>query len=114
MLASALVAMADPAPLNASVSDPAALDARLRAVERLVGLFKLERMFHLAVTGCSLVMLLVSAGVLLYRNNADPATLTMLFGSSGLITYATGRLLRMWDQALALLAGEMSKNGGIK
>lgn len=87
------------------------LDARLRAVERLVALFKLERMFHLLVTGCSLVMLLTSAGVLLYRNNADAATLTMLFGSSGLITYATGRLLRMWDQALALLSGKTPEGG---
>jgi hypothetical protein len=88
-----------------------ALDARVRAVERMVALFQLERMFHLIVTGCSLVMLLTSAGVLLYRNNADPATLTMLFGSSGLITYATGRLLRMWDQALALLSGQTQKEG---
>ena len=87
------------------------LDARLRAVERLVALFKLERMFHLTVTGCSLFMLLTSAGVLLYRNNADAATLTMLFGSSGLITYATGRLLRMWDQALAMLSGTTPEGG---
>jgi hypothetical protein len=29
--------------------------------------------------------------------------LTGLFGSSGLIAYSIGRLLRMWDQALQAL-----------
>jgi hypothetical protein len=75
-------------------------------VERLTVLFRLERLVHLAVTSISLVMLLASAGLLLYRGQAGPAELTGLFGSSGLITYSAGRLLFMWNQALRLLAGE--------
>ncbi len=75
------------------------------AVERLTKLFQLERMVHLAVTSLSLVMLLTSAGVLLYKGKAGPAELTGLFGSSGLITYSAGRLLYMWNEALKLLAG---------
>jgi hypothetical protein len=79
---------------------------RMDAVERLTALFRLERMVHLGVTSVSLVLLLVCAGVLLVKEQAGPAELTGLLGSSGLITYSAGRLLFMWNQALRLLAGE--------
>lgn len=85
---------------------PDNLSARMDAVERLTKLFRLERMVHLAVTSISLLMLLLSAGVLMYKGKAGPAELAGLFGSSGLITYSAGRLLFMWNQALQLLAGE--------
>ena len=82
------------------------IQERLRAVERLTELFRLERMVHLGVTSVALLMLLSSAGVLIYKHEAGPTELTMLFGSSGLITYSASRLLHMWNQALRLLAGE--------
>jgi hypothetical protein len=82
------------------------LEERLAAVERLTQLFRLERMVHLGVTSIALIMLLASAGVLLYQGEAGATELTMLFGSSGLITYSAGRLLFMWNQALRLLAGQ--------
>ncbi len=86
---------------------PAAVDSslaeRLAAVERLIHLFRLERMVHLFVTSISLVMLLTSVALLLYRSGPDMVVLTGLFGSSGLIAYSVGRLLRMWDQALQVL-----------
>jgi len=85
---------------------PPDLRARMDAVERLTKLFKMERMVYLAVTSLSLAMLLLSAGLLIARGKAGAAELTGLFGSSGLITYTTGRLLYMWNQALRLLAGE--------
>src|SRR5262249_39408722 len=81
------------------------LAAKMDAVERLTRLFRLERLVHLGVTSVSLVMLLTSAGVLMFRGTAGPAELTGLFGSSGLITYSAGRLLFMWTQALRLLTG---------
>lgn len=76
----------------------------MEAVERLTRLFKLERMVHLGVTTISLIMLLSSAGVLMYERKASSVELTMLFGSSGLITYSASRLLVMWNQALSLIA----------
>jgi hypothetical protein len=82
------------------------LEERLAAVERLTQLFRLERMVHLGVTSIALIMLLASAGVLLYKREAGATELTMLFGSSGLISYSAGRLLFMWNQALRLLAGQ--------
>ena len=85
------------------------LKARMDAVERLTHLFKIERMVHLGVTSISLVMLLASAGVLLFKGKAGAAELAGLFGSSGLITYSAGRLLVMWNQALRLIAGETTR-----
>ena len=82
------------------------IQSRMDAVERLTRLFRLERIVHLSITSLSLALLLVSAGVLLYKGQAGPAELTGLFGSSGLITYSAGRLLFMWNQALRLLAGD--------
>ena len=86
-------------------------DQRIAAVQQLLALFKWERLTYLAVNGVALVMLLVAGGILIFRNNADGATLTMLFGSSGLITLSIGRLLRMWDQALQLI-NQAAKSDG--
>lgn len=89
--------------------DPKLLE-KLEAVERLTHLFRAERMVHLGVTSISLVMLLSSAGVLMLKGQAGAVELTMLFGSSGLITYAASRLLHMWNQALSIVAsGDASK-----
>jgi len=76
------------------------LRKRLEAVERLTKLFKTERMVYLITTMISLLMLVGSALSLMLRNQAGTVELTMLFGSSGLITYTTGRLLYMWNEAL--------------
>lgn len=82
------------------------MKARMDAVERLTNLFRLERMVYLAATALSLAILLTCAGVLLVQKKAGTSELTGLFGSSGLITYSTGRLLFMWNQALQVLAGQ--------
>lgn len=89
-----------------SLGDPT-LAERLQVVERLVQLFRMERIVHLLVTTISLAMLLTSAALLIYRSGAETGAhvtaLTGLFGASGLITYSANRLLRMWDQALHVL-----------
>jgi hypothetical protein len=79
------------------------LRLRLDAVERLTTLFRTERMVYLVTTIISLLMLVGSALSLMLRNQAGTAELTMLFGSSGLITYTAGRLLYMWNEALKRL-----------
>ena len=79
------------------------LDKRYLLVERLIKLFKFERMVHLAVTSVSLVILLVSITMMIIKKEASNVELSLMFGSSGLITYTGGRLLRMWDQALKII-----------
>lgn len=87
--------------LNENLAD------RLVVVERLTRIFRAERIVHLVVTTVSLVMLLTSAGSLIIKQQAGPVELTLMFGSSGLITYSASRLLHMWNQALSLVAGQM-------
>ncbi len=76
------------------------LQERLQVVERLTELFKFERYVYLGVTLTSLIVLLASGISLIIKDDSSAAVLTLLFGSSGLITYSTGRLLRMWNEAL--------------
>ena len=76
---------------------------RLNAVKSLTELFKIERMVYLGVTIVSLIMLIGSALSLMRSCKAGGVELSMLFGSSGLITYTAGRLLHMWTLALKCL-----------
>lgn len=80
------------------------LESRMDAVERLAKLFKPERIVYLIITTLSLGILLTSAAVLIVDKRADNIELTGLFGSSGLISYTTGRILKMWNQAFQLIA----------
>jgi len=82
---------------------PESIDKRMKVVEKLTKLFKFERMVYLGVTVISLIMLLVSGVSLIVRGQAGKAELSLLFGSSGLITYTAGRLLFMWNEALKRL-----------
>lgn len=95
-----------------AISDDNDFDEKLKAVERLVKLFRFERHVYLVITTVSLLMLLGSAGFLLLDGKTDRLeVMVALFGSSGLITYSLGRLLKMWDQALALLIGAKPEDG---
>lgn len=76
------------------------IDDRIEAVKKLTAIFKMERLVYLGITLVSLIMLLSSALSLMLKGSAGSAELTLLFGSSGLITYTAGRLLFMWNEAL--------------
>ena len=90
---------------------PDDIKARMEVVRELTELFRFERMVYLGVTILSLAMLVGSALSLMIKNQAGTAELTMLFGSSGLITYSTGRLLFMWNEALKRLMPSEQKEG---
>ena len=78
-------------------------DLRFRQLERLIQLFKPERMVHLAATSISLVILLFTAALVIKSGHGDYVTLGGFFGSTGVVGYSASRLLRMWDQSLKLL-----------
>lgn len=82
---------------------PDNIEQRMEVVEKLTRLFKVERMVYLGVTVISLIMLLGSGASLIIKGEAGTAELSLLFGSSGLITYTAGRLLFMWNEALRRL-----------
>lgn len=85
------------------------LDDKLNALERLTTLFRLERIVHLVVTTLSLALLFTSTIIQIYKGQAGRVELMLMFGASGLITYSTGRLLVMWNQALEVITGRRSK-----
>jgi hypothetical protein len=82
----------------------------LRSVKELLRLFYFERMAYLTVTLISVAVLLICAVILLFRGNAPASTIIGLFGSTGGITYSTGRLLRMWSDAIKLLEPELKQD----
>ena len=82
---------------------PDSIEKRMEVVEKLTKLFQFERMVYLGVTVISLIMLLASGVSLMIKGQAGKAELSLLFGSSGLITYTAGRLLFMWNEALKRL-----------
>lgn len=82
------------------------LNLRYAVVEKLVKLFRIERIVHLVVTGISLLILIGAILVMWINRQAGPAELSLMFGSSGLITYTGGRLLKMWDQALSVIVND--------
>jgi len=88
------------------------IDKRVRAVERLTRLFRAERFVYLSVTFLSLALLLTAAALMIREKQAGSVELTLMFGSSGLVTYTAGRLLSMWNQAMKLIvpAGEGKEN----
>jgi hypothetical protein len=83
----------------------------LDELAQLLRLFKWERVTYLCITVIAVAMLLTSAVFLILRNHPSLSTLTSLFGATGLITVSIGRLLRMWDQALALISSAASGGG---
>ena len=83
------------------------IEERLQAVERLTRLFRAERMAYLFATMLALSILFFNAYLMVKRGGeAQGTAYASMFGSAGMITVATGRLLHMWNQALRLIAGE--------
>lgn len=81
----------------------AQLEVRMKMVERMLVAFRPERMAYLvlSVIACS-VLLLASARLFV---TGDTTAAFAIFGSSGVLTLALGRVLHMWNQAWKLLAG---------
>ena len=88
--------------------DITTLDARLKAVERLVRVFRVERYVYLSVSIASFLMLCVFGIVQFVTTDASArnALFTLLFlPPSGALVYASGSFLKMWNQALQVLEG---------
>lgn len=85
------------------------VNAALRALEKLLNMFRFERMVYLGVTMLALIILLALACWLLLSEKEGSAALAMgMFGSSGLITFTTSRLLTMWNQAFELIRNALA------
>lgn len=87
---------------NISVSTPNS-NSLVSDLERIIKIFKPERIAYLIITSISAVVLLVSAIFNLIAKGSDPAVLTLLFGSTGLMGFTSSRLLSMYNDALKIL-----------
>lgn len=87
------------------------LDNAVRAIRELVAIFRTERMVYLAITIISLVFLIATAGWLIVNSKSQEDSIAVigLFTSSGGIMYSSGRLLKMWSEALELIQRSMEK-----
>ena len=85
------------------------LRERLEVVRELIGIFRFERIVYMSITVISFVALLASAVSILYRDKADIAQFSLLFGSAGAISYTCARLLRMWSDALQVILPVVGK-----
>lgn len=75
------------------------MERRLEVVKDLALLFRFERMVYLFVSVAALAVLFTMAIMLVSKQGPSKDAIA-LFAPSGVITYSTSRLLRMWQDAL--------------
>jgi len=75
----------------------------LDALERLLDLFKLERIVHLVVGIVAFLMLLYAIVLLFRSQDVTAPLLTSLFGSSGLIAISSARITYFFNKAFKLV-----------
>jgi hypothetical protein len=89
-----------------------AIDARLRAVERLVKIFAVERYIYLAISIASFLVLVAFAAYLFATSGLEGknSLFALLFvAPSGALVYVSGAFLKMWTQALQVLGGKVGE-----
>lgn len=82
-------------------------ERRLLIAKQLLDVFKFERMAYIVATLIAVTMLLIFGIVLLFSHESHESYAMALgmFGSSGVIGYSIGQLLRMWNQVLGIIFG---------
>jgi hypothetical protein len=86
------------------MTDPT-LGDRVAAIERITALFKWERQVYLVLTTASALVIIISGVYGIYKNGLDIPVATLMFGSTGVVTFSIGRLLTMWNRAIDIVAG---------
>jgi hypothetical protein len=81
------------------------LEHTVNAIKELVSLFKTERTVYLIIISLSLLILIGTAILLLSKADSHEKSVEIigLFLSSGGIVFSTGRLLKMWSDAMQLI-----------
>ena len=78
-------------------------DTKMQKVERLIALFKPERYAYLIISSLSCIALISFAIFLFGQENRDTHFIIGMFGSSGVIAVAMGRMLKMWNDVIKIL-----------
>jgi hypothetical protein len=95
----------DPSSKNMEASTRKALKDTLDALERLLNLFRVERVVHLIVGVIAMLMLFYVIGALLVKDisKLDTTLLVAIFGSSGLIAVSSARITYFFNKAFSLV-----------
>jgi|SRR6185503_7411324 hypothetical protein len=80
-----------------------ALTETLNALDRLLGLFRVERMLHLIIGVVGFILLVYAIVLLLNNKEVNTTLLVALFGSSGLITVSSARITYFFNKAFKLV-----------
>ncbi len=90
------------------------LDQTVKAIKELVALFQTERMVYLIITLISVLVLIGTAISLIIKSDSQENTIAImgLFGSTGGIVYSSGRLLKMWSEAMQLIQKVIEQKDG--
>lgn len=90
------------------------LEKTLNAIKELLKLFKSERTVYLIIILISVLVLEVTAIKLLFQSESQENTIAVmgLFCSTGGIVYSTGRLLKMWSEAMQLFQKVIEQQDG--
>jgi hypothetical protein len=85
----------------------ASLDNKIAAAKEMVRTFRLERIVYVVVGVLSFLTLL-GLGIYSYLyDKLDWASFSMLFLPTGVITFTTGRILKMFTDCLEFLKSEI-------
>lgn len=79
------------------------LTETINALERLLNLFRLERIIHLMIGVVAFLMLMYAIVLLIRTKGIDTTLLISLFGSAGLITVSSARITYFFNKAFKLI-----------
>ena len=84
----------------------------ISVIKDLRELHKFERIFYNATTVISFLVLLFGAIFIIFKDNGkyDAILGTGMFGSSGVIAFTSGRILKMWGDAVDLVKTHYGRN----
>src|SRR4051794_20482477 len=88
------------------------LEDRLRAVERITELFKVERMVYLGCAVGAFAALLFFLVLIFIRQEQSLTASLGAFGSSGVVAYTSSRVLMMWSRAMNIVAAPRAGEPG--
>jgi len=79
------------------------LTETLNALERLLNIFRIERIIHLIIGAVAFLMLLYAIVLLISSKDVTSSLLVSLFGSSGLIAASSARITYFFNKAFGLI-----------
>lgn len=76
----------------------------IQKIERLVKLFKPERIAYLIICIITCLFLISCAIILMIKDSGKNIHIILgMFGSAGTITIAIGRLMKMWNDTIKIV-----------